>query len=415
MEGNSPVEVTENNRGNSAFPDVEDINLDNTMNTIDSYYEYEVPVFPNMSVENNTSSVAGINSDYITDVKEVITILQNGQEIEARWIQFRVPLRTSEEFAVGGISDLRSIRFMRMFMTDFSQETILRFGTLELIRGDYFTYDLPVLPDGQNPNTGNTQFNVEAVSEEITSNYVTPPGVLREELVNNNVAIREDEKSLSLRVKNLEAEDSRAVFKNYQIDMRQYDNLEMYLHAEALPPPENQLQDGQLTAFIRMGIDFTNNYYQIEIPLKVTDPQDFSPRGIWPLENDLNLPLDLLQQIKSTVLGDDNLSNLELNYFDESLNPVDGSFNEGLKVGIIGNPSFGNIRVMMLGLKNSSNQNVSGEVWFNEMRLTGLKNEEVGCSPKSRYKFCRFCKCICKWSKKYCRLWGYRTRTQPKE
>jgi cell surface protein SprA len=375
MEGNSPVEVTENNRGNSAFPDVEDINLDNTMNTIDSYYEYEVPVFPNMSVENNTSSVAGINSDYITDVKEVITTLQNGQEIEARWIQFRVPLRTSEEFSVGGISDLRSIRFMRMFMTDFSQETILRFGTLELIRGDYFTYDLPVLPDGQNPNTGNTQFNVEAVSEEITSNYVTPPGVLREELVNNNVAIREDEKSLSLRVKNLEAEDSRAVFKNYQIDMRQYDNLEMYLHAEALPPPENQLQDGQLTAFIRMGIDFTNNYYQIEIPLKVTDPQDFSPRGIWPLENDLNLPLDLLQQIKSTVLGDDNLSNLELNYFDESLNPVAGTFNEGLKVGIIGNPSFGNIRVMMLGLKNSSNQNVSGEVWFNEMRLTGLKNE----------------------------------------
>ncbi|PKG41219.1 T9SS outer membrane translocon Sov/SprA [Psychroflexus sp. MES1-P1E] len=375
MEGNSPVEVTENNRGNSAFPDVEDINLDNTMNTIDSYYEYEVPVFPNMSVENNTSTVAGINSDYITDVKEVITTLQNGQEIEARWIQFRVPLRTGEEFAVGGISDLRSIRFMRMFMTGFSQETILRFGTLELIRGDYFTYDLPILPNGQNPMAGNTQFNVEAVSEEITSNYVTPPGVLREELVNNNVAIREDEKSLSLRVKNLETEDSRAVFKNYQIDMRQYDNLEMYLHAEALPPPENQLQDGQLTAFVRMGIDFTNNYYQIEIPLKVTDPQDFSPRGIWPLENDLNLPLDLLQQIKSTVLGDDNLSNLKLNYFDESLNPVDGSSNEGLKVGIIGNPSFGNIRVMMLGLKNSSNQNVSGEVWFNEMRLTGLKNE----------------------------------------
>jgi len=78
-------------------------------------------------------------------------------------------------------------------------------------------------------------------------------------------------------------------------------------------------------------LNFTNNYYQIEIPLKVTDPQDFSPRGIWPLENDLNLPLDLLQQIKSTVLGDDNLSNLELNYFDESLNPVAGTFNEGLK------------------------------------------------------------------------------------
>ncbi len=377
-EGNNPVEVTETNRGNSAFPDVEDVNLDNTMNTIDSYYEYEVPVFPNMSVENNTSSVAGIDSDYITDVQEVVSTLQNGEQIQARWVQFRVPLRTSEEFAIGGISDLRSIRFMRMYMTEFSQETILRFGTLELVRGDYFTYDLPILPDGQNPNTGTTQFNSEAVSEEITSNYVTPPGVIREELVNNNVAIREDEKSLSLRVSNLEPEDSRGVFKNYQIDMRQYERLEMYLHAQSLAPPNPELQDDQLTAFIRMGIDFTNNYYQIEVPLKVSDPQDFSPRGVWPLENDLNLSLDLLQQIKAKVIGDDDLdlSNLELNYFDESGQYIpDPDAAEGFKVGIIGNPSFGNIRVMMLGLKNSSNQNVSGEVWLNELRLSGLKNE----------------------------------------
>lgn len=375
MEGNNPVEVTENNRGNSAFPDVEDVNMDNTMNTIDSYFEYEVPLYPNMSVQNNTSSRSGINSDYITDVKEVVTSLQNGQEIEARWVQFRVPLRTNEEFAIGGITDLRSVRFMRMFMTEFTQETVLRFGTLELVRGDYFTYDSPILPDGRNPNVGNTQFNSEAVSQEITSNYVTPPGVIREELVNNNVAIREDEKSLSLRVSGLQANDSRAVFKNYQIDMRQYERLEMYLHAQALPPPNAQLQDDQLTAFIRMGIDFTNNYYQIEVPLKVTDLNDFTPRGVWPLENDLNLRLELLQQIKSIVLGDDNLSNLELNYFDESGNPVSGTFNDGMKVGIIGNPSFGNIRVMMLGLKNSSNQNVSGEVWFNELRLSGLKNQ----------------------------------------
>ena len=372
-EGNNPVEVTESARGNSAFPDVEDVNRDNTMNTIDSYFEYEVPVYPNMSVQNNTSSKPGINSDYITDVQEVVTTLQNGEEINTRWVQFRVPLSTKEEFAIGGISDLRSIRFMRMYMTDFSQETILRFGTLELVRGDYFTYDSPILPDGKDPNTGNTQFNSEAVSQEITSNYVTPPGVLREELVNNNVAIREDEKSLSLRVTGLDSEDSRGVFKNYQIDMRQYENLEMYLHAQ--PLPNAQLQDDQLTAFIRMGIDFTDNYYQIEIPLKVSDPQDFSPRGVWPLENDMKLPLELLQQIKSRVLGDDNLSNLDLNYFDESLNPVSTNYNQGFKVGVIGNPSFGNVRVLMVGLKNSGGQRVSGEVWFNELRLSGLKNE----------------------------------------
>ncbi|MBQ0741382.1 hypothetical protein J9332_44630, partial [Aquimarina celericrescens] len=78
----------------------------------------------------------------------------------------------------------------------------------------------------------------------------------------------------ALKVSNLKSEDSRGVFKNYQIDMRQFERLEMYLHAQSLPSPNTQLQDDQLTAFIRMGIDFTSNYYQIEIPLKVSDPQD---------------------------------------------------------------------------------------------------------------------------------------------
>lgn len=376
LQGNNPVEVTENNRGNSAFPDVEDVNRDNTMNTIDSYFEYEIPIFPNMSVDNNTSNIAGVNRDYISDVRETNASLPNGQQIPVRWIQYRVPLRTNQEFAVGGISDLRSVRFMRMFLTDFEQETILRFGSLDLIRGDYLTYDQPIVPDGSDPELNtNTLFNVEAVSEEITSAYVTPPGVVREQLVNNNVAVRNDEKSLALIVKNLEANDSRGVFKNYQIDMRQYENLEMFLHAQSLPAPSPQLQDNDLVAFIRMGIDFTDNFYQIEIPLTVSDPSDITARGVWPEENDLKLPLDLLQEIKSVVLGNDAFSNLDLNFFNEDLSPSANITPGQLRVGIKGNPSFGNVRVLMLGLRNASGQNVSGNVWFNELRLSGLKNQ----------------------------------------
>ena len=376
MEGNNPVEVTQNFRGNSAFPDVEDVNRDNTMNTIDSYFEYEVPVYPNMSVENNTSSRPGINQDYITDVKEVTVTSPNGEEVPARWVQFRVPLRTASQFAVGGISDLRAIRFMRLFLTDFQQETLLRFGSLDLVRGDYLTYDQPVLPNGTNPElTPQTSFSVAPVSEEITSTYVTPPGVIREQLVNNNVIVREDEQSLALTVKNLSPNDSRAVFKNFQIDMRQYKYLEMFLHAEALPPPEVQLQDNQMVAFIRMGIDFTNNYYDIEVPLKVSVPGDLTPRGVWPLENDLELELDKLAAIKSIVLGDDAYSTLDLNFFDENLNPSPDFTEDGIRIGIRGNPSFGNIRVIMLGLRNASGQNISGNVWFNELRLSELKNQ----------------------------------------
>jgi len=374
-EGNNPVDVSEDFRGNSPFPDVEDVNRDNTMTTIDSYFEYEVPMFPSMSVDNNTSNIAGIEEDYITDVREQTVTTQTGDEIPVRWVQFRVPLRTDSEFSVGGIADLRSVRFMRMYMTDFQERTVLRLGSLDLVRGDYITYDQPIVPNGNNPTTGNTTLNVEAVSQEVTTNYVTPPGVRREEFINNNTSVRNDEQSLSLTVKKLKPDDSRGVFKNYLVDMRQYETLDMFLHAEALPPPETQLEDDQLVAFIRMGLDFTDNFYQIEVPLKVTEQGATAPRSVWPAENDLELPLDLLQKVKSTVLGDDAFSNLELNFFDENLNISNDNQPGQLRVGIKGNPSFGEIRVVMLGLKNTSDMEVSGEVWFNELRLKKLKNE----------------------------------------
>jgi cell surface protein SprA len=376
-QGNNITEVTEFNRGNSAFPDVEDVNRDNTMNTIDSYFEYKIPVFPGMSVDNNTSSQAGINQDYITDVRETSVILPNGQTENARWVQFRVPLNTSEDFAVGGIADLRSVRFMRMYLTEFEQPIHFRFGSLDLVRGDYLSYTQPILPNGTDPNiNGSTTFNVQNVSEEITSAYVSPPGVVREQLVNNNQSIREDEQSLALVTRNLQPLDSRGVFKNFRLDMRQYENLEMFLHAEALPLPETQLQDDQMVAFIRMGLDFTNNFYQIEVPLKVSQLGDFSPRGVWPLENELDLPLQLLQEIKSIVVGSSTLSSLDLNFFTENLDQISGEVQtDQLRIGIKGNPSFGDIRVLMLGVKNQSGQNISGNVWFNELRLSGLKNQ----------------------------------------
>jgi len=375
-QGNNITEVTQDNRGNSAFPDVEDINRDNTMNTIDSYYEYKVPIFPGMSIDNNTSQQVGIDQDYITDVRETVTTLANGQQLPVRWVQFRVPLNTSSDFAIGGIADLRSVRFMRMYLTDFQQPIHLRFGSLDLVRGDYLTYKSPILPNGSDPESnGSTTFSVQSVSEEVTTQYVSPPGVVREQLVNNNQSIREDEQSLALLINNLESQDSRGVFKNFRIDMSQYENLEMFLHAQTSPPPSPQLQDNQLVAFIRMGIDFTNNYYQIEVPLKVSEPGDLSPRAVWPLENDLDLPLDLLQEIKSIVNGSDDFSNLDLNFFTSDLEESTAPQSDELRIGIKGNPSFRDIRVLMLGVKNQSNQNVSGQVWFNELRLSGLQNQ----------------------------------------
>jgi cell surface protein SprA len=54
-QGNSPVNVTDANRGNTTFPDVEDINRDNTMNTINAYFKFDVPI-RSLSFNRNRSS-----------------------------------------------------------------------------------------------------------------------------------------------------------------------------------------------------------------------------------------------------------------------------------------------------------------------------------------------------------------------
>ncbi|MCF4100177.1 cell surface protein SprA [Gillisia sp. M10.2A] len=376
-DGNSPTQLGNTNRGSTTLPTTEDLNRDNTMNTINSYFEYDVRIFPGM----NTT-----NSPYITDVKEVLAPLPNGQDIPVRWVQFKVPIFEPAN-AIGGIADFRSIRFMRMFLSGFEQRTILRFATMDLVRGDYRRYNRSLDPETPNqPADDETLFEVSAVNIEENENrepikYVLPPGVQREELYNNNTNIRQNEQSLSLRVCGLEPQDAKAVYKNFQVDMRQYKNLEMFLHAESF---ENEiaLKDGQLIAFIRMGIDFTDNYYQIEIPLSATMFGAASAEEIWPESNKLLLSLDLLQRIKTKVLGDPSLIPSEINYFDEDLNTkeADDPYQIGeLRVGIKGNPSFGNVRLLMLGVKNgspsTSASDICGEVWFNELRLSDLDNE----------------------------------------
>lgn len=376
IEGNSPEQVTNTDRGNTTQPDVEDINRDNTMNTVDSYFQYEVPIYPGMSVENNTGANGG-SQDYITDVKELVVTMENNEDIPVRWIQFKIPISDPDQ-AINGISDFRSIRFMRMFMSEFQQNTVLRFGTLELVRGDYRRYIETLDATGEDPTLDDTLFETEAVSIEQNENripipYVLPPGVQREELVNNNSNIRQNEQSLSLRVCGLEPNDGRGVYKNYNVDMRQYKNLEMFLHAESLSS-ETPLNDGEMVAFIRMGNDLSQNYYQIEIPLNVTAFGTSNAEGIWPIENRINLPLTLLQEVKSRVLGNPDFDPTQEVFFEQAdLGDASGPEND-MRIGIKGNPSFGAIRTVMLGLKNSSSQEICGEVWFNELRLSDLEN-----------------------------------------
>ncbi len=374
-EGNSPEQVTDTNRGNSSVPDVEDINRDKSMNTVNSYFEYEIPITP--------GTMNAVANEYVTDFKQLDVIAPNGESIPTEWVQFKIPISEPDR-AVNGITDYRSIRFMRMYMAGFEQETTLRFGTMELVRGDYRRYTQTLDATGEDPALDDTVYEVEAVNIQENENrlpipYRLPPGVIREELNNNNNIIRQNEQSLAMRACGLEPEDGRSVYKNFQVDMRQYENLEMFIHAESLAD-EVPLADGEMVAFIRLGNDLSENFYEIQVPLNPTMFGTTSDEEIWPAANRLNLRLSLLQAIKSLVLDPNTplpaaTSDGVVFYNESELGDGDIAGENELRIGIKGNPSFGNVRIIMLGLKNAGTMDICGEVWFNELRLSELKNQ----------------------------------------
>src|SRR5690606_11115119 len=309
-QGNSPVEVTNTNRGSTTLPDVEDIDRDLTMNTVNSYYEYRIPIGPGATIDDK----------YVTDIREGMTpSLPNGTQLNRRWIQYKVPLSDFTD-AVGGIADFRSISFMRMYLTGFSGEVVLRFATLDLLRGGWRTYTNSLQPDvDNNPADDGTLTDVNTVSVEENYSrqpipYVMPPGVEREQLNNNNTIIRQNERSPSFKVDNLEPRDFRGVFKSVNVDVRQYQRINMSMHAEKMFNGDYLDNDTPLLGFLRIGTDFSENFYQLELPLQFTPFGSSSATQVWPQVNELNVLLSDLNKVKSLGIAQGTLNTV--NYYE---------------------------------------------------------------------------------------------------
>lgn len=345
----------------STYPDVEDINRDQTMNTVESYFEYKISM-------NKADLVKGRN--FIVDEKITTVSLENGNTQQTKWYQFRVPIRSG--VPVNGITDFNSIRFMRMYLTNFKMPVILRFGELDLVRGDWRRYTRTLDPD-VNPDKELTQpelndFEVGVVSiEQNDGRYVLPPGIVRERLQGSTTIQMQNEQSVTLKVNNLEPNKIRAIYKNISVDLRRFKQIKMFMHLEDIKFANN-LNDDDLSAIIRLGTDLNDNFYQIEIPLKVTPDGAFSALDVWPEANNLDAMLESFGKIK---LERDAL-NAQINqiYTSTAQNP-----NLGYKISVKGNPTLAQLRTIMLGVKNTTTTNKSAELWFNELRSAGFDNK----------------------------------------
>ena len=368
-QGNSPL-ADANSTITTAFtlyPDQEDLNRDNTLNELEEYFQYKIDLVPGQF---------NVGQNYITDKRSFTPNIPNGKP--ENWYLFRVPIDEGQKF--GNIPDFKSIRFIRMFLTGFEDSLICRFAKFELVRNQWRNFSFKVDTTGNYANlpiNSGTEFNVLAVNIEENSKrtpipYVTPPGIERQQLLsNNNVNLFQNEQSMSLQLCNLQRNDARGVFKTFNLDLRQYGTLSMFIHAEgrgALDP----LQPGALEAVIRLGNDFVSNYYEIKIPLTKTQYNTSDPARIWPTENELALNLQRLIQLK---IKRNNIAQPNTYYRERDA--------DGKSYAILGNPNLGEVRGMFLGVRNIGQETLCTEVWFNELRLSDL-NEKGGWAALGR-------------------------------
>ncbi len=380
-QGNSPDTESQNESYGTAStltPDVEDINLDNTLNEYEKYYQYKIILRPDMME---------VGRQNITEKKVSPVPLRNGKTEDVTWYQFKIPLRGDSAAVqkIGSIRNWKSIRFMRIYMTNCEHETHVRLATLDLVRGEWRQYTRDLAPIGTTVNSGasiNVQtINIEENSTRTPINYVLPPGVSRQTDPGQAQLIAQNEQAMVLRVMNLSPHDAKAMYKNTGYDMRQYKNLQMFVHAEQLSAIDPELQDGDLSCFIRLGSDLRNNYYEYEIPLHLTEPRQYNNdterKLVWPEENMFDFPLEVLTKAKSARnrakrAGNEGVSNTipYVIYDDDSGKPQN-------KITVLGNPTLEEVETIMIGVRNNGQHEASGEVWVNELRLSQF-NEQGG-------------------------------------
>ena len=381
MENNSPPinNLEQLTTANSIQADKEDINEDNTINDLESYHSYEFDLNPsNMRVGDNPFIIDKVVAD----------------EGRAEWYLFRVPIRKPTR-SEGGITGFKSIRFMRMLLTEWEQPVVLRFAALQLVANQYRTYTFDLNQDNtfEAPETYDADFRVTTVSVEEngctdtgncnvkdgTTPYVVPPGFRRDRDLSQQFFREFNEQSVSMSVTNLRDGDKRGIFKNTKLDLNMYKRIKMFVHME------NSLNQDMGGAFLRFGTDLNSNYYEIELTnLKHTPVASSAlPEVVWPEENEFDFALDDLRNLKirrNRNLGQDSVA-FDRRYTEELI--ITGTNYMGVQVErtyrltVLGNPDFSNTLVWMVGQSNPKESNGIGRpetftIWVNELRANGF-------------------------------------------
>lgn len=385
-------------RGNSRFPDSEDRNLNSTVDTDNSYFQYEIP----LSKRSLDSLATPTNvDDYV--VGEITGADGQG----TGWYQVRIPVQQFTR-KVGSIQDFSLIESIRLWTTGHEVPITMRMASLEFVGSQWQKSERIALEHDTPFDTtfSETRLTISSINNEENADIYTPPigAVVSQSRMASGRVQNAREQSLVLRVEDLQPGSQRGIFKTQAqgLDLLKYANLRMFVHmhgqlADGRDLSTLPLEEGRSKArlFVRLGANESNDYYEYEQPLTPSSETAGSPDILWQTNVDyngefrdlgsMNIVLSAFNQLK---VARDNLAFPPDSIF---YSVVDGQPRSaevpdasefappGTRLGIKGTPSLGKINSIVIGIRNPADSTSTAyedilediTVWVNELRVAG--------------------------------------------
>ena len=311
------------------LPDTEDLNGNWTLDQLNSYYRYTIPLDTN-----------AVKNKYII----------GGGNTDGHWHLIRIPLKepTSQE----GTPSLSVVETIRLWVNGTNQKVHLRFADFNLV-GSQWQKVIPKNIISANAVDSTLELSVISI-EENTPEYSSPPGVERErDRSNTTETVLRNEQSLSLTIYNLVENDERQVVKYLRaMDLFNYSEMKLFVHGDVDTLNYNLSRSGAGEVYFRFGSD-TSNYYEYRLPVQ-------------PGWNELSIPFKEITGLKQTK-DTSKVYSLE----------VPGR--PGHFYRLRGNPALTGVSFFMFGVQNSNKSGnypngISGKVWLDELRVIGADN-----------------------------------------
>jgi len=315
------------------LPDGEDLNGNKSLDQVNSYFEYEIPL------DTNNKSF-----------QKLVT----GKGAKNGWQQIRIPL--SDYTRRIGEPTLTSVQGVRLWVTGASKPTLFRIVEFNLVGNQWIKR-----------NQADSSYDISVVNVEDNPDYNPPSGVTQQQNITlsnqTNKSILDNEQSLNLIVKNLHYREEKEAVRSFEqkpLDMFNYHTLKMFVHGETGFEDKKGYRQFKYTDttkydarfFIRFGDDIYN-YYEYSAPVH----PDWNG-------NDVVIKFAELTALKARDTATVAHSGI----------PVNGV--PGATYRMLGNPRVDQIKFISIGIKNPGKGDtvLTGELWADELRLTDVDN-----------------------------------------